>query len=468
MKKLLLISLLISASVAPVSAFDGGWVLTTDYGTFGSVRSFGPDAPWTVSSDLAPIPGDPAARWFEGNFYVLGRAGSNVLQVYGTTGGLALEREFSLGAGRNPQDIAFDSAGEAYVSCYDQAVLLRVDVESETILQTYDTSFLADADGLPETSWMIAVGDRLFISVQKLDQNNWYTPTGPGEIAVFDMATEQWVDTDPVTVGVQAIPLIGTNPYTRIEPVRDGLGNLMLRIGCTGNFVATDGGIEQIDPDLLTNEGQMVTEAELGGDIIGMLTTGATLHVLISDTSFGTSLRRFDPGTGLVTVLDASVNYDHADIAWDGGFQLYLADRAEANSGLRVFDAVSGSELTTSVIPTGLAPFMFVLKGTVGISPVPGASPAKVLSMEAPVPNPCNPRATVRITGRPGEKARVRVIDLRGRAVASTHAVLDSRGESSFTFQGRDDGGRSLPAGVYRLVVQTGDGFAARSLTLVK
>ena len=121
------------------------------------MRSFDPNDPWTVSGDLAVIPGDPAGRFHDGRVYVVGRGGANLLQVYDPAAGFALVREFSLGAGRNPQDIAFDSAGEAYVSCYDEAVLLRVDVDQRVpILDTYDTSIFADADGLPETAWMIA------------------------------------------------------------------------------------------------------------------------------------------------------------------------------------------------------------------------------------------------------------------------------------------------------------------------
>ena len=69
---------------------------------------------------------------------------------------MALVREFSLGVGRNPQDIAFDTQGRAFVSCYDQAVLLRVDVNTGLVAQTDATAAFADADGLPEPAWMLA------------------------------------------------------------------------------------------------------------------------------------------------------------------------------------------------------------------------------------------------------------------------------------------------------------------------
>lgn len=468
MKTMLTISLGILALVPGALALDGGFLLTTDYGTFGNVRSFDAAAPWAVSADLAPVPGDPAARMHEGKVYVLGRGGSNVLQVYDATGGFTLEREFSLGSGLNPQDVAFGPDGSAYVSCYDQAVLLKVDVPGETILETFDTSFLADADGLPETAWMTVVGDRLFIAVQRLDSLNWYSPTGPGAVAVFDMATDRWVDADPGLGGVQPIPLAAANPYTRFDKTRNDQGELVLRLGCTGSFVVLDGGVEEIDPQGLVNLGTVAGEAQLGGDIIGQITADGVLYVLVSDASFVTSLRRFDPDGGGLTVLDTGSGYDHADLAWDGGFQIFLADRAQGAAGLRVFDAGSGAELTVGPLATGLPPFMFVLPGTPGVTAVPTPSPSARLALGAPVPNPCNPRSSLELAGRPDEKVRVRVVDLRGRAVRTAQLQLDGRGRGGFVFGGQDDAGRALPAGVYRVVVQGTDGFAARSLTLLK
>jgi len=467
MTRLLTLLLLLFAAGSAM-ALDGGWLMTTDYTSFGRIRGFDQGDPWAVTADLATVPGDAVARWHEGKVYVVGRGGANLIQVYDPSRGFALEREFSLGSGLNPQDIAFDTAGEAYVSCYDSAVLLRVDIPTETVLSSHDTSVFADADGLPETAWTIAVGDRLYIAVQKLDRNNWYTPTGPGAVAVFDMAAEQWVDTDPLTAGVQPIILESGNPYTRFDPVSDGMGGFSLRIGCAGCFGLADGGIEVIDTATDTGLGYLVTEVELGGDLIGLMTTGSSLHVLISDASYVTSLRRYVPATGQMTVLDSSAGYDHADLAWDGGFQLYLADRSLGASGLRVFDLASGAELTTQVIPTGLPPFMFVLPGNPGISPVPDSPFVGELMLGAPTPNPFNPRTRLAITGQPDSRVMIRVLDLRGHLVRTSIMTLGARGGGRFEFDGRDDTGRLLPAGVYRAVVQDGAGFAARSLTLIK
>ncbi len=451
----------------PVTVQGQGWVLTTDYSTFGRARSFALDAPWTVSGDLAVIPGDPSGRFHDGLVYVVGRGGANLIQIYNPSAGFALVREFSIGSGRNPQDIAFDAAGEAYVSCYDQAVLLRVDVTSGTVLETYDTSGFADADGLPETAWMTAREGLLYIACQKLDRNNWYEPTGPGALLVFDMGNKTWVDMDGLSPGIQPIGLTGADPYTRIETVGNGSGGWNLRVGCVGLYGINDGGIEDVDPVSGASLGYVVTEQELGGDIAAFASTGDDIHVLVSDVSFITSLRKFDSSDGSVTILKTGNGYVYADITWDGEFQLYLADRTLGASGLRVFDTNSGAELTTGPLGTGLPPFMFILPGMGDVSPV-NSPVVQSLRLSHPYPNPCNPAADLQIEGRPGQSVRVGVFDLRGRRLLNRSLVIDGRGGAVFHFDGRDNHGRGLAAGVYRVVAQTETGFAARTLTLLK
>ena len=465
--KNLLFFLMILVLLPAVDVQSAGWILTTDYSTFGRARGFLPDSPWTVSGDLAVIPGDPTGRSHEGLVYIVGRGGSNLVQVYDPAAGFAFLREFSIGQGRNPQDIAFDAAGEAYVSCYDTAELLRVDVTAGTVLDTYDTSGFADADGLPETAWMLSRGGRLYIACQILDRNNWYAPSGPGAILVFDMVSEAWVDMDPVTAGIQPIALAGSDPYTRLEAVDDGNEPWRLRVGCVGFFGVMDGGLEETDPVTGTSLGYVVTEQELGGDITGFIGTGNNIHVLVSDASFITSLRRYDPATDSVAVLDVGNGYVHADLAWDGGFQVYLADRTLGAEGLRVFDAVSGSELTAGPLATGLPPFQFVMPAQVDVSAV-WVQPASSLYLSDPHPNPCNPAADLQVVGRPDSRVQVGVYDLRGRRLVHRTLLTDGEGRVAYRFTGRDGHGRSLAAGAYRVVVQDGEGLAARTLTLLK
>ncbi|MBU8869333.1 MAG: hypothetical protein KOO60_00535 [Gemmatimonadales bacterium] len=454
----------------PAVALDSGWILTTDYSTFGRVRAFSGESPWIVSGDLATIPGDPGGRYHDGRVYVVGRGTTNSIQVYDPETGFSLVKEFSLGSGLNPQDIAFDSQGEAYISCYDRAVLLKVDVQTEQILESFDTSSFADADGLPETAGMQALGDRLYITCQKLDRDNYYSPSGPGALLVFDMAEEKWMDMDPGLSGIQPIELQGGNPYTRIEVSPNGTDNPFLRVGCVGYYGLQDGGLEQVDSLAGVSTGYLVTETDLEGDIVGFTGTGSgSVHILVSNSSFITSLRKVNLTTGQVTVLDNGSGYVHADLAFDGEFQLYLADRTMGASGLRVFDTASGAELTTGSIPTGLPPYQFILPSKSASTPMVGPVPAAGrLHLAHAYPNPCNPRSSLDISGSPGSRVQVQVVDLRGRRLLGDSLILDSSGLARFHFEGCDQAGRSLSAGLYRVTIQDKEGFAARTVTLLK
>ena len=460
--------ILLSALSAVAAHAQTAWVLTGDYSQFGRLRAYSQTAPFTVSGDLATTPGDAVGRLHDGRLYVVGRGGASLLQVYDPQAGMALVREFSLGAGRNPQDIAFDTQGRAFVSCYDQAVLLRVDVNAGTVAQTYSTAAFADADGLPETAWMLARGDRLFIACQKLDRANWYTPTGPGALLVFDMATGQWIDANPALPGTQPITLAGGNPYTRIEALGVG-GRERLRVGCVGGYGALDGGIDEIDPEALASLGFVVTEAQLGGDLSAFVSAGPqNVWAIVADvTTYDTNLVRWQGGPSHTTPRAGS-GFVFADVAWDGGCCVFLADRTPAADGLRAFDACTGAPLNATPVATGLPPFSFVMASDPVAAPAPPAPVAATLRVGAPFPNPCNPAARFDVEGPAGQAVDVTVVDLAGRALAGRRLELGAGGSGVFTFDGRDARGRALPAGVYRVVVRGATGTAARSVTLLK
>lgn len=461
MKSLLVALFMLAILVAaiPAAAQEGPWVVTTDYSLFGRVRQVGANEPWAVSADLATIPGDAVGRHHRGLVYIVGRGGSNLLQIYDPSDGFTLVREFSLGDGRNPQDIAFATDGTAYVSCYDAAVLLRVDTEAGVVLETYSTAAFADADGLPETAWMRAHQGRLYITCQLLDRANWYAPAGPGKLLVFDLETRQWLP---------AIGLTGADPYTPIRLQHRADGGQRLLVGCVGYYAMLDGGIDVVDPIAGTSEGYLASEVELGGDVLNfVITGGGQLFALISSPTFTTSLVRWDPAAGQPAVLDQSDAYTHADLAFDGDFQLFVADRTAGAGGVRVFDVASGAELTDAPLPTGLPPFQFIMPEPDSAAPVvlvPGAG----LTLGRPYPNPCNPRATLPVAGQAGQSVDVSVFDLRGRRVLSQPVTLDGNGRGAFEFRGVAADGRVLAAGIYRVVVQGDGALAARSVCLVK
>jgi DNA-binding beta-propeller fold protein YncE len=452
---------LATGAAYPAAAQTHGAVIASDYVSAGTVGLLDLADPWPVTADLASIHADAAGRWHDGLVYIVNRAGGDNVQVLDPASDLTVVRQYSLGLGRNLQDIAFLDDGTALVSCYDTAELLHVDPQTGDILDIVATGGFADADGLPETNRLHRLGDRVFLTCERLDRDNWYAPVGDSYLLVLDVATLSWVDCDPVQPGVQGIRLAAANPTTDI--VRDGD---RLLVGCTGYYALLDGGVDVIDPAALLSLGLEITEAALGGDVVAL--TGGPAgrrHVIASSTSFATSVKAYRPGGG-IQVLASSSAYDHAAVAWDGGQLVFVADRALGSAGVRVFDATSGVELTTAPVATGLPPALFILPdaAAVPVLDLPGAG----LAMAAPWPNPANPSSTVAFTAPAATSVLVRLVDLRGRLVRQATVTVGPDGNGRWTFDGRDHRGRPAASGVYRCVVEGAGGFAARSLTIVR
>jgi len=457
--------LLLLVCAAPATAWDDLLVVTTDYSTYGAVSTVQRDAPWTAAADVETIYADAVARWSGGLLYVVNRGGPSNIQILDPDQGLATTLQFSVGVGRNPQDIAFDPDGDAWVPCYDEAVLLKVDTAAGTVAGTWSTAAFADADGLPETSWTVRAGEVLGVVCQRLDRNNWWGPADYSQVLLFDTATEAWIDADPATAGVQGLVLAGLNPSAMPEPLGD---DRRARVATTGWFGVQDGGIETIDLVTGTSTGLQVTEAQLGGDIIDFVTVAADrAYAVISDAAFKTALVTYDPRDGsAVSTVAAASGYDYVDLAWDGADQVYLCDRASGASGVRVFAASTGVESTTAAVGVGRPPFMVVVPDDpVTAVDVPAVS---ALTLASPYPNPANPRTTVAVTAPAGRRVRLEVLDVRGRRVAEGEAVADAAGHARWTWDGLDARGRPAPSAAYRLRAAAGTATAETSLTLVR
>jgi len=451
---------------AAASAWDDLLVITTDFASAGGATALDRAAPWTADVDVASIHSDAVARWHGGLWWVVNRGASN-LQVLDPAQGYATALQASIGAGRNPQDIVFAADGSAWVPCYDEAVLLEVDPADGSVVQTYSTAAFADADGLPETGWAVRQGDVLAILCQRLDRNAWWGPADFSQVLLFDLAARSWIDADPVASGVQGVVLAAANPSSMPEPTGDGRH---VRVGSAGFYGSLDGGIETVDLVAGTTAGLQVTEAQLGGDLIDFVTVGESLgYALVSDASFRTSLVAYDPRDGGgVEVLLTTPGYDLVDVAWDGGAQLFVADRGVTASGVRVFDALTGQELTAAPVPTGRPPFLIVPPVDDAVTAAPAGPPVAALTLETPYPNPANPRATVAFRAEPGAVVRLELLDLRGRRLRTAAVTTAADGRGAWSFDGRGADGRRLPSGPYR-VRATGAGAAAEAvLTLAR
>jgi len=105
------------------------------------------------------------------------------------------------------------------------------------------------------------------------------------------------------------------------------------------------------------------------------------------------------------------------------------------------------------------------------LTDVHGAKPPARDLLAPNVPNPFNPRTTLRFELTAGATVELAVFDVSGRRIATLAAGHRAAGRHEAVWQGRDDDGRSVPSGVYlaRLRVDGPQrGLYAVRMTLLK
>jgi len=434
------------------------FAITSDYSVSGSCASIDVLPMWSVETELAPVHSDAIARVYDGLVYVVNRLYADNIQVLDPSDGFATVRQFSVGPGTNPKDIAFVSASRAYVSRYETPWLLEVDPTAGAIVDSIDLSGFADGDGLPESATMAVIGDYLYVSIQRIDRDYYWQPVAPSWLAVVDTRTNMLVDVDPGTAGTQGIELTSTNPYTDILVDADGA---TLYVGESGGWTALDGGIEAVDTSTFTALGHVITEAELGGNLEDFtlpLDGRAYAAISILSPSAEAFCVAFDWDAGeLLETVWRPGEWSIPDVELHSGSgQLFVADRTYAAPGVRVFDGATGTQVA-GLLDVGLPPHDLVLLGDVvtgvagdGASAEGGSSghdpPAARRLIVSP--NPCRGDVLLALPTSAGgrwQDQRIVIHDVTGRETRTLS--LDEDGCA--VWDGRDRLGNSVASGVY-------------------
>ncbi len=331
------------------------YVLTSD-ATGGSSDALETVSPWTAKKNVEPVSQDAVVRHFYGLHYVVNRADGTIQVIDPAI--FKTIRTLSVGAASRPQDILVVAPDRAYVSLYDSALLYEIDPTTGSLRDTVDLGPLADADGLPEMSMMAQDGNRLFVQIQRIDRDVTLLAVPPSYLAVIDIRTNQLIDVDPSTQGMQGVVLNGPIPSFRmhVDPV-----NRRLFVSTPGPRLDVVGGIEEIDLDRLRSLGFIVSEARLGVDLGGFVMVGPDRGYAIAHTDIVASshLTAFDrdpnaPGQGeIYTSL-----YIHNDqLAYDAATDLLFFPEPETSPpGIHVFDTLTNARLTADPVATGKPP----------------------------------------------------------------------------------------------------------------
>jgi hypothetical protein len=460
------IAALAAQDPSPSGASEFAFVTTTDYIT-GNSATVQTRAPHTVVCPLLPLHSDAVARYFHPYVYVLNRKGADNVQILDPGSGFSTVCQFSVGAGSDPHDIVVLGPTKAYVTRYNTNTIWIVDPSRCVQTGSIDLSSLADGDGLAEVDMMCRVGGRVFVTVQRLDRNNYWVPAGTSYVAVIDAVTDALVDVNPSLPGTQPITLTGSDPYSDIQ-LDPYTGKLY--VPCVGYWGLKDGGVEKVDPVTLQSDGFIFLETAAQGDIIDAeIDMGTKGFAIVMDDNFFTLLVSFDAGTGVKTqTLYDPDDYVLQDIELSPWKELFLADRTPTLPGIRIFDVYSNTEVTTAPLDVCLPPFdiTFSLPVQTGIGEPPGAGDRA--SLGQPYPNPFNPATTIPFTLAGPARVRLTVYDALGRKVRVLADGDRPAGPHGVTWDGRDAGGTPVGSGVYFVELDTGGLVESRKVVIAK
>ncbi len=328
-------------------------IVTTDFET-GLLATVGVRPPHRVTHPTTPIHSDAVVRVAGERVYIVNRFLGDNLQVLDPAHGLATLLQCSTGPGSNPHDVAVLAPDKAYVTRYDGKELWIVDPSAAScagfLRDTVDLSPWGDADGIPEMDQMALVGDRLFVSLERLDRTRRFAPAGRSRLVVLDTASD-------TVVGV--VELSGANAFGDSSGLPREPGSGKLVIDEAGDIQRTgDGGLERVDPFTLTAEGFFVTERDLGGNITDFVLVSPTKgYAIVLDDQLRNILLAFDPSERRVTrrLLTRTQYLPGIALAPDG--ILWVADDGLPSPGIRLFDPRNDRELTRGAIDVGLPPF---------------------------------------------------------------------------------------------------------------
>lgn len=285
--------------------------------------------------------GDPAMAISRGRVFVTIRDRSRIAEI-DPGGPLLIEgSQFDVpptDSVTNPHDVAVASDGMLWVPRFNMSSLaiLRDD---GTLAGEVDLSAYADDDGLPEMESAIAIGDKVYVALERLSwAGSRYVTNESSLVLGLDVATRSVVET---------IPLEGRVPFGRLFPSPDDENVFFVAV--PGNFDEIDArdGIERVDTKSGTSR-LVARETDLGGSVSEIAIASedeAYAIVARPEATNDTSLVRFRPSTGEVTSTLATTPGEYR--LWGlaiVGNDIVVGDRERKGPRIRVYSRDTGTE----------------------------------------------------------------------------------------------------------------------------
>jgi subtilisin family serine protease len=181
------------------------------------------------------------------------------------------------------------------------------------------------------------------------------------------------------------------------------------------------------------------------------------------------------------------------DLDWDdspegdlAGYAIYrdTVSGFQPTADNRVALTVSGASEYMDEVPDGVTDFYYKVgaydldgygsghsneASGVGIEETPADELLPTaFALHGAFPNPFNPRTTLRFALPRETRPRLRIVAVDGRIIRDLDLGLLPAGEQSWTWDGRDDTGRTAAAGVYQALIEAAEWNDHLKLTLLK
>ena len=451
------------------SAQSDLFVITTDFST-GSTAFLAADAA-EAEVNLLGIHSDAVGHYHDGRVYIVNRLGQDNILVLDAMDLRTPLTQFSVGNGANPHDIEIVAPDKAYVTRYDAASLLIVNPQDGAELGEIDLSAFADADGLPEVSKIVRVGERLYLSCQRLDRNSGWGPADVSYLIVVDLNSDTLVDVDLDAEGVQGIALSAANPNSMAV-----IGE-QIAVGVVVGFGDRSGGVEIVDTATNRSLGLAVSEGDLGGDITSMILVDQNRgYAVVADENFANSVRSFELSSGSVGAPLENISGGFIPSLAVDGDRLIVADRGSFTdpdaAGLKFYDAATGAFLRGPV-NTGLPPQGIVVLGDTSVptavEETADSSLPQEFALEAAYPNPFN--ASVQIpfaVWQANTPVELTVHDVLGRTIRTLTSGTVAAGRHVLHWDGRNAAGELVGNGAYLVQLRAGSQRAVGKVMLIK
>lgn len=316
---------------------------------------------------LASAQSDYTVNSYGKYLYHLGRYSIDTISRYDSTVSLEnAEWQYSAnedgGANANPYKVIQTSADNAYVIRYGSDSIWQINpqatVAADFIKATIDLSaYNPDGTVKPGMADGVFYNGRLFVVMQRWGSNG---SLQTAYVAVIDTTTNEEIDTDPATDGLQGIALNVTNP------VAAEAYNGVLYVAGRGGYNADNGGLDSIDMTTYIDNNivNSNTFASLNDEANNIyfhildvaLINDQTGYVLVNlEKGYGTLsslVYPFNPAsatTGDALALPALSGKELSDLAVDANDRLWVGVSDAAAPALVVVDTDTNTQSGDSI-----------------------------------------------------------------------------------------------------------------------